>query len=137
MVTLRGIEKVVAKFCVQKCVYWGNPQTDGFGGNIYDDPIEIKCRWEDKIETDYGWFSSGHPGNIRLSKASVLVLQDLETEGYLWLGTLTALKTAYPTTYTTPYRVRDAFPIHRFDKIPMVFKTNEFVRRVWLYDQGK
>ena len=26
--------------------------------------------------------------------------------------------------------------IHRFDKIPMVFKTDEFVRTVFLYDQG-
>jgi hypothetical protein len=132
----KGIEKVVAKFCVQTAVYWGNPQNDGYGGHTYDTPIEIKCRWEDKNEVDFGWFSSGFPGNIRLSKSSLLVTQDLQEKGYLWLGTLQQLNSLY-SDITQPEVVRGAYMIHRFDKIPMVFKTDEFVRRVWLYDQGK
>lgn len=132
----KGIEKVVAKFCVQTAVYWGNPQNDGYGGNTYDAPVEIACRWENKTEVDLGWFSSGYPGNLRLSKSSLLVTQDVDEKGYLWLGTLAELQAQYPVI-TRPEQVRNAFMIHRFDKIPMVFKTDEFVRIVYLYDQGK
>lgn len=133
---LKGIEKVVAKFCVQTAVYWGNPQNDGYGGNTFDDPVEISCRWEDKTEVDIGWFSTGFPGNIRLSKSTVLVTQDLDQKGYLWRGTLDELNELYDDI-SNPIEIRDAYPIHRVDKIPMVFKTDEFVRTVYLYDQGK
>jgi hypothetical protein len=136
MSTLRGFEKVVAKFCVQTAVYWGSPVNDGYGGFAYADPIDIACRWEDKTEIDFGWFASGHPGNLMLSKSHLLVTQDLEEKGYLWLGTLAELETEYEDT-SDPRKVRKAFMIHRFDKIPMVFKTDEFVRLVYLYDQGK
>lgn len=132
----KGIEKIAAKFCVQDAVYWGNPQNDGFGGKTFDAPIQIKCRWEDKMEVDIGWISTGHPGNIRLTKAQVLVTQDLVPNGYLWLGTLAQLNVLY-SDITNPRVLIDAWPIHRFDKVPMVFKTDEFVRIAYLYAQGK
>lgn len=136
---LKGIERIVAKFCVQKCVYWGNPQNDGYGGKTYDAPVEIDCRWEDKEEVDIGWFSTGHPGNILLSKAAVMVTQDLELNGYLWRGTLDELNDSGSgyDDITDPKLITGAFAIHRIDRIPMVFKDDEFVRTVWLYDQGK
>lgn len=132
----KGIEKIAAKFCVQDCVYWGNPQNDGYGGKTYDPPIEIKCRWEDKMEVDIGWLSTGHPGNIQVTKASVMVLQDLDTNGYLWLGTLAELNALYSDT-SDPKLIKEAWAIHRFDRVPMVFKTDEFVRTAYLYPQGK
>ncbi len=135
---LKGIEKVAAKFCVQTAVYWGNPQNDGFGGRTFDEPKEINCRWEDKVEVNIGWVSTGYPGNIQLAKASVLVLEDLDINGVLWLGTLDELETKYSDDdIANPIRIDRAWAIHRVDKIPMVFKTDEFVRTVWLYDQGK
>jgi len=133
---LKGIEKVVDKFCVQKCVYWGNPQNDGYGSKTYDTPEEIDCRWEDKEEVDIGWAATGHPGNLLLSKAAVMVTQDLELNGYLWRGTLVELNAAYDDI-TDPKLITGAYAIQRIDRIPMVFKDDEFVRTVWLYDQGK
>lgn len=132
--TYKGIEKVAKRFCVEDCVYWGNPVNDGYGGFTFDDPVEIKCRWEEKTEVDVGWVSTGFPGNLLLSKASVMVLQDLDLQGYLYHGTLTSLA-AYDTS--KPIDIPGAYVIHRFDKIPMVRKTDEFVRTAWLYDQGK
>ncbi len=132
----KGIEKIVAKFCVETAVYWGNPVNDGYGGFTYDDPIEIDCRWENKMEMDIGWLSTGFPGNIRLSKASVLVTEDLDLNGVLWRGTLDTLNDIYDDI-SNPKIISEAYAIHRVDKIPMVFKTDEFVRTVWLYDQGK
>lgn len=132
----KGIEKIVAKFCVETAVYWGNPVNDGYGGFTYDTPVEIDCRWENKTEMDIGWLSTGFPGNIRLSKASVLVTEDLDLNGVLWRGTLDTLNDIYDDI-SNPKIILEAYAIHRIDKIPMVFKTDEFVRTVWLYDQGK
>lgn len=132
----KGIEKIVEKFCVETAVYWGNPVNDGYGGFTYATPVEIDCRWENKTEMDIGWLSTGFPGNIRLSKASVLVTEDLDLNGVLWRGTLDTLNGTYDDI-SDPKIISEAYAIHRVDKIPMVFKTDEFVRTVWLYDQGK
>jgi hypothetical protein len=132
----KGIEKVIKRFCVETCVYWGNPQNDGFGGFTFDTPVELKCRWEEKAQVDIGWFSTGFPSNVFISKASVLVLYDLDLQGYLWLGTLAQLNAlGYDTS--KPITIPQAYIIHRVDKIPFVRKTDEFVRTVWLYEQGK
>lgn len=139
---LKGIEKEIEKFCVQTAVYWGNPQSDGYGGYSYDSPVELSpddnngVRWEEKSELDIGWVSTGHPGNVKLSKSQVMVLQDLDENGYLWLGTLDDLESQYTDT-SDPMKITGAYPILRFDKIPMVFKTDEFVRTAYLYDQGR
>jgi hypothetical protein len=132
---LKGIEKVAKRFCVQTAVYWGNPQNDGFGAFTFDTPVEIKCRWEDKAEVNIGWLSTGFPSNLILSKASVLVLQDVNLQGYLYLGSLNDFDSSYDIS--NPMNIHGAYIIHRFDKIPMVRKTDEFVRIAWLYDQGK
>lgn len=128
------IEKIVKKFCVETAVYWGSPVNDGFGGFTFATPVEIKCRWENKSEIDIGWLSTGFPANVLLSKSSVLVTQDLDKLGYLYLGTLADLS---GEDTSKPITIEGAHQIHRFDKIPMVFKTNDFVRIAWLYDQGK
>ena len=135
----RGIEKTIKRFCVETAVYWGSPVNDGFGGFTFATPIELKppdngVRWDEKTEVNVGWFSTGFPGNILLSKASVLVLQDVDLQGYMYRGTLASLA-AYDTS--SPIDIPGAYVIHRFDRIPMVRKTDEFVRTAWLYDQGK
>lgn len=126
----KGIEKIIQKFCVQTAVYWGNPQSDGYGGYTFDEPIEIACRWEDKGEVELIGL-----GEIRLSKSNIMVLQDLDEFGYLYLGTLDDFDSDVDTS--DPRTITGARAIQRFDKIPMVFKTDEFVRTAWLYDQGK
>jgi len=132
----KGIEKIVAKFCVETAVYWGNPQNDGYGSFTFDTPRELLCRWENKNEIDIGWFSTGFPANLLNCKASVLVKEDLDLNGYMYLGTLSQLR-AMGADLDNPISIMNAYVIHRFDKIPMVFKTDEFVRTAWLYEQGK
>jgi len=127
---LKGIEKVVAKFTVQTCVYWGNPQSDGKGGFTFDDPVEISCRWDDKQETKVDT-----RGNKFESQSAVLVLQDIDHQSYLFNGTLADLA-AMGYAGANPRKIPTAFIVRQFDKIPMVFKTDEFVRTAYLYDQG-
>jgi hypothetical protein len=123
---LKGIEKVESKFCVQTAVYWGNPTNDGYGGFTFDSPVEIMCRWDDVSKVDVG-----PDGNIQLTRSSIMVTQDLDELGYLYLGSLDDFDSTVDTS--KPQDIQGAYIIHRFDKTPMVFKTDEFVRVAHLY----
>lgn len=78
-----SIERFIKTVCVQTAVYWGNPRPDGYGGFIYDEPREIRVRWDDKIQV----IESADGAEI-ISSAQLLVTEDLELEGVLWLGKL-------------------------------------------------
>lgn len=132
---LKGIEKVEQRFCVQTAVYWGNPQLDGYGGYTFDDPIELKppnngVRWDQKSRLEFSL-----KGDVITAMAQVLVLQDVDELGYMYLGTLSDFESGQDLS--NPIEIEGAYVIRRFDKIPMVRKTDEFVRIVWLYDRGQ
>jgi len=120
----KPIEKFLLKISVQKCVYWGTPENNGYGKLTFADPVELAVRWEGstKIITDAN-------GIEYMSKAEVIVNQDIDKEGYLYLGTLSDLSDAQKAD---PQLVEGAYKIVQFDKIPMIFKTDEFVRRAFL-----
>lgn len=47
--------QIIKKMRKQKAVYWkrrvdenGDPSPDSFGNFTYENPVEIRCRWEDK-----------------------------------------------------------------------------------------
>lgn len=132
---LKGIEKVEERFCVQTAVYWGNPQNDGYGGFTFDDPIELSpddnngVRWDDRVNLEYN-----KDGNILLGMARVLCVQDLDEQGYLYLGTLDDLS---GEDTSKPQNIDKAYIIRRFDKVPMVRKADEFVRIAYLYDNRR
>jgi hypothetical protein len=124
-----GITKTIQRFCVQTAVYWGNPQNDGFGGFTFDDPIDLEpptngVRWEDKTQ-----LAVGANGAETGSDAEVLVCQDLDLDGYLYLGSLDDLS---DDEKADPMTVDGAKQIISKEKIPMVKSTTEFVRKVYL-----
>lgn len=119
-----GIEKFIRTVCVQTAVYWGSPQADGFGGFTFADPVEIPCRWEDKTQ-----IVANMDGQETTSDTEVLVTQDLDYNGYLFLGTLTDLDS---DQFDNPMLVSGAKPIISKSKIPMIKSTDEFVRKVYL-----
>lgn len=128
------IEGVVKLFTKQKCIYWGNPQSDGKGGFTFDDPIEIDCRWEDKQE-----LKIDYDGNHFSSQAQVLVNIDIDRRSYLanyTLAELQALATAEGYDINNPIEFPYAFIVEQFEKIPMVFADDDFVRTCFLFDQG-
>lgn len=43
---------IITKMRLQKAVYWRRGKPDGFGGYVYDDPVEIDCRWQD-VQEEY------------------------------------------------------------------------------------
>ena len=120
-----SITSFIKKVCVQTAVYWGNPTKDGYGNATFDEPIEIKCRWEDMQRTFVD-----PKGKEQTSKASILVTQDLDFEGWLCLGTLSDLS-IYPSL-ANPKDIFGAYEIVAIDKIPMIKSNKVFVRTLFL-----
>lgn len=81
-----SINSLLTRTYKQSAVYWGNPVKDGEGGFTFDDPVEIVCRWEEMNQ-----IVSDSKGNELTSRAVVYLLQDVDEEGYLYLGDLTGL----------------------------------------------
>jgi len=120
-----GIENIIQRICVQTAIYWGAPKGDGYGGKDFDSiyPIEINCRWEEKTKV-----ISNAQGEELISNAQVRVIQDVDEQGYLCLGTLDDLD----SEEVSPETVDKAYTIKKFEKIPSLGSTNEFVRKAYL-----
>ena len=101
----------------QDATYWGSPVSNGLGGFTYAAPVALKVRWEERQEEIIT-----HGGEVKTSRAIVWVKQDLDTEGFLYLGTSTA---------SDPATVHGAFKIQEFRKIPSIRGTS-FERRAFL-----
>jgi hypothetical protein len=123
-----GILSNITKNCRQTAVYWGNPTKDTFGGITWDDPVEISCRWENIIET-VTMQGEDNRSIEYVAKAAVYVLQDLDEEGCLFLGELDDLDSSEevdPESNSVVYRIK------RFDKIPALGNSSEFIRKAYL-----
>jgi hypothetical protein len=120
-----SVYETLVRSCVQTAVYWGNPVKDGYGGFTFDAPVEIVCRWEDRI----GQFTS-NKGEQIYSKSEVYTLQDLEEDGWLFLGTLADISGEDDTG--APKDIDNAYEIKRFDKLPIFGSTTEFVRKAYM-----
>jgi len=108
----------------QTAVYWGSPTDDGYGGYTFADPVEIDCRWVSANE-----LIIANNGEQIVTRAKVQVKQDLDIDGYLYLGELDDLSSSEeddPTTVDGAYRIR------KFDKTPTIGKPIRYFRRAWL-----
>ena len=130
-----GIGALLTRNCTQTCVYWAGPTNDGAGGFDFDDPVEIACRWEGKIQVVKDDDAKG--GEIECV-AIVYLLQDVDEEGYLFLGTLDDLEALEDSSenssggWYNPTVVENAYKIKQFEKIPALGSTTQFVRRAYL-----
>ena len=114
----------VSSVCVQTAVYWGNPTPDGYGGYTFDDPVEIDCRWDGSTE-----MIRSSDGKEVLSKARLLLTQDVDEGGIIFLGSLDDLDS---DEEEAPRKSADAWEILRFDKTPLFQSSTEFVREVYV-----
>ena len=103
----------------QKAVYWAEGAHDDFGSPNAANPVEVKCRWEDKhVEfTDTA-------GKKKLSNAIVYVDRDLEVGGMLMLGEVNDLTTTSPPS-------EGVYHIQMFDKTPNL-RANQTLRMATL-----
>lgn len=119
-----GIIKFIKYVCVQDAVYWAPDAPDGYGSMRYKEPVELKCRWTDTTKT-----IMDKTGELIVCRAKVLVIQDLEVDGLLYLG---VLKELTEEQKSNPLSLDIAYTIKRVDKVPLFRSTNEFVRTVYL-----
>lgn len=105
----------------QTIVYWGTPTKDKYGGTTFAAPVEITGRWEDKNEVFIDSI-----GRERISKSHVYLGQDVDIEGYLYLGTLASISSA-----ASPKEVNGAYEIKAPMKTPNL-KATDFERKVIL-----
>ena len=117
-----GITKFIETICVQTAVHWTNNGTDGFGKTSFALPVEIKCRWVEKDE-----MSVDDNGKEFVSKAEIIITQDIARTDYLYLGTLVDI-----ASEADPKNVEGANEVKRFTKVPMIKSTTEFVRKAFL-----
>lgn len=117
-----GIDKFIEKVCVQPVVWWQFDGSSGFGGPSFKDPVQIKTRWTDEKQV-----IQDDEGNEIISNAWVLLTQDVSLQDYLYLGTLTDIGSE-----PDPLKVDGAYQIKRFEKVPMIFSTEIFVRKAFL-----
>lgn len=66
----------------QKAMYWAPNGENEFGNTTYAEPVEISVRW-----TDIAELTVTKDGRTVTSKSKVMVDQDVEEGGLLWLGT--------------------------------------------------
>ncbi len=105
----------------QTAVYWERGESDGYGDYDWEDPVEVSCRWVEKNERFLDL-----NGEEKISKAKVLVNQEMSVGDYLYLGSIDDL-----TSSSDPANTEGAYPIRQFDRIPDIF-GEEFLRRAWL-----
>lgn len=106
----------------QKAVYWGNPTPDGYGGNTFDDPVEVDCRWEERNDM----FRDAY-GQEKVAHSVVFLGQDVDVGGYLFLGDLDDI-----ASDETPESTDGALEIQAFRKIPDIDFPDEFERKAFL-----
>lgn len=74
---------VITKMRKQWAVYWAPIGLDKNNKYIYDEPVEIRCRWDERTERDFN--TIGEEVNV---KATVYVDREVALGGVLWLGLL-------------------------------------------------
>ena len=121
---MAGILKFIEKVCVQTAVYWSNPTDDGYGQMNFPVGEEIKVRWDGNMIAIVDKY-----GKDIISKAEILVQDDMDEDGFLYLGSLTDLT---DDEQANPEKVETAYPIRMPTKVPLIKSTTEFVRKVYL-----
>jgi hypothetical protein len=124
-----SIADFISSKCTQTAVYWANPHEDGYGGKTFDAPVEIACRWEDKIQIMGSTAATNVVGFSELSRALVFVTQDVDEGGMLYLGTLDELDSDQAED---PKSIEKAHVIKRFEKTPALGSTTIFLRKAYL-----
>jgi len=110
--------------CVQQCVYWGTPKPDGYGSETYAEPVEIMCRWDSSTK-----LVTSAKGEQFVCVAEVMVTQELDIDGRLYLGSLDDLDS---NQELDPKSITKAYRIKQFGKTPLFQSTDEFVMVAYL-----
>lgn len=102
----------------QTATYWAPSSKTGFGEQNFDNPITIKCRWQDSNE-----LVIGKTGELEMSNAIVYTKEEIDLNGYLALGD--------HTSEPDPLNISGAFEVRKVEDNLSVDGTVYF-RKVYL-----
>lgn len=105
----------------QYAVYWAPGGIGPDGATTFEEPVELRVRWEDSQEQFVN-----REGDVKVSKSKVYTENNLEISGYLWKGNLEDL-----TDPSDPLGNEDAYEIQSVSEIPDM-KAKRFLRIAWL-----
>lgn len=118
-----SIISFISKVCVQDAVYWAPGTDNGFGEKTWT-VTQIKVRWEGGSDTIINKY-----GKEVVSSAKVMVQQELNVDGFLYLGTLSSLTTSQKEN---PLLVDTAYPIQKLEITPLFKSATKFVYQIYL-----
>lgn len=123
-----SLKQTLKRFLNQDALYWApSGVTDDFGKMILLDPVQIKCRWEDKTERVLT-----KKGDEITSRAQVFADRDVEEEGVLWLGSFSQATIADDAAGNPdPFVNKKAWEIQQVGKQPDR-RAKSFLRWAWL-----
>lgn len=90
---------------------------------MFADPVAIECRWVASTR-----LIRNADGEEIVSRAEVQVSQNVDENGYLYLGALADLDS---DEEDNPMKKADAYKIQRFDKTPTI-RGNQYFRKAYL-----
>lgn len=108
-----------------KLVYWAPKGKDRVGKTTFENPVEMRCRWEDGATV-----VRDQNGEEHIYNATVFVGEDLDVEGMLWHGEIIDVPVDEGDGDPS-IPPNDANPIKKFEKIPKI-NYRKFVRKVYL-----
>lgn len=118
-----SIISFVKSVCVQDAVYWSPGADNGFGEKTWTSSA-IKVRWDGVTQSITNKY-----GKEVVSSAKVMVQQELNVDGFLYLGTLTSLTTLQKGN---PLLVDTAYPIQKLEITPLFKSATKFVYQIYL-----
>lgn len=113
---------IISKMRRQFACYWAGPTPDGLGGMTFAAPIQIPCRWEDRVEV-----VKDTQGREIITTNVVYVDRVLALDSYVRLGRLSDLPTPLPVD---PRKIEGARKVKRVEALPNL-KNSETLRVVY------
>jgi hypothetical protein len=111
---------IIKKMRKQLAVYWAVGPIDEFGSKTFSEPVQIKCRWENKEGQVLNSI-----GEILPSMSTVYVDREMKIGDKLKLGELDS------NTPSSPLEDREAFEIQGFASTPNL-RAKEFLYTAYL-----
>ena len=130
-----SLQGFVRKVAVQTAIYWGVPRAGADGNMVWDDPVELKVRWDDttKLVMNAKGVEVGSQATVlvagRVENDGTVTPIDLDVDGRLYLGSLDDLDSGQEAD---PLSIEKSWPIIRFDKNPEFRSTTKFIRQAYL-----
>jgi hypothetical protein len=120
-----SISSVVARFTKQTLVYWRKTGSDPSGKPVYADPVEIKCRWEDRQQEVIA-----SDGRTVIARGHLLLASPVLPGSLVFQGLLGDWKKLpnYPSPPTVNQGGRE---VVRADNTPDL-KAQSFVNEAWV-----